>query len=256
MVPENSTTNVVWPARTAGHNFKSKYMRYKGNAEFYQKDTMAKRSYYNEVSTSREPEPASKSGMTESAFGKYRSDPIMGTNGMENTLLPDFVKKQAHAYMSMSVATGTAAQYCLAINVIGPALDYLKRPIKLPLTTSDCIALIASMANVRNLKTSTITYYFSGFRMLKLIKGHYNQNLRADIVTQMIKGIKNGDQIRDMIQNTQHRQSVTVGIMVKLRESIHNAKIPLHHKILVYGNQMPSGLIPHKRRSTERAEYI
>ena len=92
---------------------------------------MAKRSYYAEVSASKEPEPASKSAMTESAFGKYRSKPIMGTNAIENVSLPDFVKKQAYTYMSMSVTTGTVAQYQSAINIIGPASDYLKRPIKL-----------------------------------------------------------------------------------------------------------------------------
>ena len=85
---------------------------------------MAKRSYYAEVSTSREPEPASKSAMTESAFWKYQSKPIMGTNATENASLPDFVKKQAYAYMSMSVTTGTAAQYRSAINIIGPPSLY------------------------------------------------------------------------------------------------------------------------------------
>ena len=50
----------------------------------------------------------------------------------------------------------------------------------------------------------------------------------------MIKGIKKGDQIRDMIQNKQPRQPVTVGIMAKLKESIHNAKIPIHHKRLIW----------------------
>ena len=135
--------------------------------------------------------------------------------------------------MSMSIAVGTAAQYRSAINIIGPASEYLKKPINMPFTTADCIALIVYMANVRKLKASTITNYFSGFRMLHLVKGHYNQQLRADIVTQMIKGVKNGDQIRDMIQNKQPRQPVTVGIMAKLKESIHNAKIPIHHKRLI-----------------------
>ena len=104
------------PARTAGHKLQSKYERYKGNADLYQKEAAAKRSYYAEVSADREPEPASKSAMVESAYGKYRSDPIMGTNAMENTLLPDFVKKQAYTHMSMSVAIGTAAQYRSAVH--------------------------------------------------------------------------------------------------------------------------------------------
>ena len=80
LVPHRSLLGVgVWPARRASHNLKSKYARYKGNADLYQRDMMAKRSYYAEVSANREPKP-SKSAMTESAFGKHQSEPIMGTN--------------------------------------------------------------------------------------------------------------------------------------------------------------------------------
>ena len=96
------------------------------------------------------------------------------------------------------------------------------------------MVLIVYMANVRKLKASTITNYFSGFRMLHMVKGHYNQQLRADVVTQMIKGIKKGDQIRDLVQNKQSCQSVTVGIMAKLKESLHNAKMPTHKKRLIW----------------------
>ena len=75
--------------------------------------------------------------MKQSAFEKYQSKPIMGKDARENALLPDHLKKQAYAYMSMSVTTGTATQYRSAINIIGPASDYLKRPINLPFTTQD-----------------------------------------------------------------------------------------------------------------------
>ena len=74
--------------------------------------------------------------------------------------------------MSMSITVGTAAQYRSAISIIGPASEYLKRPINMLFTTSDCIALIVYMENVCKLKASTITNYFSGFRMLHLVKGH------------------------------------------------------------------------------------
>ena len=90
------------------------------------------------------------------------------------------------------------------------------------------------MANVRNLKAVTIKNYFSAFCMLHLVKGHYNQELRADIVTQLIKRVKNGDQIKDMIQNKQTRQPITIGIMAKLKESIHNSKNPLRRKRLIW----------------------
>ena len=223
----------IWPGRTTGLNLQKKFHRYKGNTDLYHRDVANKRSYYSEA-TDRLPEAASKSTMVPKPFGKFQQAPIMGVKALESNTLPDFVAKQAYAHVSMSVAVGTATQYQSAINVIEPASKYLKRPINVPFTTEDCIALIVYMANVRGLKSSTVTNYFSGFRMLHLIKGHYNHQLRADIVTQMIKGVKNGDQIRDMIQNKHPRQPVTVGIMAKLKESIHNAKMPMHHKRLIW----------------------
>ena len=223
----------IWPGRTTGLNLRKKWLRYRGNTDLYHRDVSNKRSFYSE-DTDRLPEVASKSKMVPKSFGKYQQTPIMGINALESNTLPDFIARQAYAHVSMSIAVSTAAQYKSAINVITPASKYLKRPINIPFTTEDCIALIVYMANVRGLKSSTIENYFSGFRMLHLIKGHYNHHLRADIVTQMIKGVKNGDQIKDMIQNKHPRQPVTVGIMAKLKESIHNAKMPIHHKRLIW----------------------
>ena len=112
----------IWPGRTTGLNLRSKYGRYKGNQDLYHKDVAAKRSYYTEASADRAPETSSKSAMGEKTDGKYQPSPILGRNAMENTTLPDFIKQQAYAHMSMSVAVGTAAQYRSAINIIGPAL--------------------------------------------------------------------------------------------------------------------------------------
>ena len=165
----------IWPGRTTGLNLRKKYLRYKGNTDLYHRDVADKRSYYNVAATGRAAEASSKSTMTEKLFGKYQLNPILGDNAFENTSLPDFVKQQAYAHMSMSVTVGTAGQYRSAISIIGPASEYLKRPINMPFTTSDCMALIVYMANVRKLKASTITIYFSVFRMLHLVKGNYNQ---------------------------------------------------------------------------------
>ena len=200
----------------------------------YQKNTLQRKPYYAVTAPEARHQPASKSAMTKREFGKHSTNPIMGISAMENNSLPDVVVDQAYGYISRSIAVGTAAQYQAAINIIEPASKYLKTPLLLPFTTADCIALVVYIANIRKLKAVTINNHFSAFRMLHLIKGHYNQQLRADIVTQMIKGVKNGDQIRDMIQNKQPRQPITIGIMAKLKESVHNSKIPLHRKRLIW----------------------
>ena len=134
----------IWPGRTTGLNLKSKYGRYKGNQDLYHKDVAAKRSYYTEASADRAPETSSKSAMVEKTYGKYQLNPILGRNAMENTTLPDFIEQQVYAHMSISVAVGTAAQYRSAINITGPASEYLKKNYEhaihnIRLHSADCV---------------------------------------------------------------------------------------------------------------------
>ena len=124
----------IWPGRIKGLNLRKKYQRYRGNTDLYHCDVAEKRSYYNMAAVGRAAEAASKSAMTEKPFGKYQSNPILGDGAFENCSLPDFIKKQAYAHMSMSVTVGTGAQYRSAIGIIGPASEYLKRPINEPFT--------------------------------------------------------------------------------------------------------------------------
>ena len=217
----------------SGANLQKKLSLYKGDTALYQRNALERKPYYA-TNLATQADPASKSRMTEKPFGKHYINPIMGKGEMENEQLPTFVVELAYQHLSQSVTTGTAAQYRAAINVIKPASEYLKIPLNLPFTASDCIALVVYMANIRKFKATTITSYFSAFRMLHLVKGHYNQELRADIVTQLIKGVKNGDQIRDVLQNKQSRQPITIGIMAKLREAIHGSRIPLRRKRLIW----------------------
>ena len=100
----------IWPGLTTGLNLRNKYGRYRGNQDLYHRDLAEKRSY-------RVAETSSKSAMVEKSYGKYQSSPILGQNAMANTTLPDFIKQQAYAHMSMCVSVGTAAQYQSAINI-------------------------------------------------------------------------------------------------------------------------------------------
>ena len=118
----------------------------------YQKNALKRKPYYAVTAPEAHHEPASKSAMTERVFGKHTTNPILGIGAMENSSLPDFVVEQAYGHISQSTATGTAAQYRAAINIIKPASEYLKTPLLLPFTTADCIALVVYMANRQEAK--------------------------------------------------------------------------------------------------------
>ena len=108
----------MWPSRTAGHNLKSKFARYKGNTDLYQKNALNHKPYNVVATPEAHHEPGSKSAMTKRKYGKHTTNQILGTGAMENSSLPDFVVEQAYAHMSRSIAVGTAVQYRAAINII------------------------------------------------------------------------------------------------------------------------------------------
>ena len=120
---------------------------------------------------------------------------------MQNPELPQRVTREAHRLVSQTIAENTAKSYKLAQNILGPASAWLGKPIEVPFSNADTIALVVYMAVEKSLRSSTINVYFAGFRMLHLIKGINSPCLRTDIINQMITGVKNGDKAADVLSD-------------------------------------------------------
>ena len=105
---------------------------------------------------------------------------------MKNLSLPESVTEEAYKLVSMSITVNTAKTYRSAQSILGPASAWLGKPICVPFTDSDAIALVVYMKVVKSLRSTTTGVYFSGFRKLHLMKGSNAPNLRTD---QMITGV-------------------------------------------------------------------
>ena len=107
--------------------------------------------------------------------GKYREVHALGQGAMVNPSLPESITTEAYRLVSMSVSVNTAKTYRSAESILGPASAWLGRPIEVPFTDLDAIALVVYMAVVRSLRSTKIGVYFAGFGILHLMKGSNHQ---------------------------------------------------------------------------------
>ena len=188
----------------------------------------------------------------------------LGVGAMVNSSLPELVTEEAYKLVSMSISVNTAKTYRSAQSILGPASAWLGRPIEVPFTDSDAIALVVYMAVVRLLRSTTIGVYFAGFCMLHLMKSSNAPNLRTDLVNQMITGVKNGNQAADVLSDRKSRQPVTFEIMSKLQQSIKSSRMVLRRKILVWlaamscllGSFRIHKVLPERRHSYDKTTTL
>ena len=226
----------VWPNKTAngGKPLKDKLASYLGDARFYTTANRKRQSYYATEAPTEEIAGTGELMMTCTLGGKYNGTHALRLGVMRSTTLPQHVTHEAQRLVSQSIAENTAKSYKSAQNILGPASSWLGKPIEVPFSTADTIALVVYMATVKSLRSSTISVYFAGFRMLHLIQGVNAPCLRTDIINQMIVGVKNGDRAADVLSDRKSRQPVTMDVMSKLQQSIKASNMPLRRKRLIW----------------------
>ena len=182
----------VWPNKTAngGKDLKDKMASYQGDARYYTPSNGKRQSYYATEAPAVVVPGTGELLMTCTVGGKYNGTQELRLRVMQNTALPQRVTQEAQRLVSQSIAENTAKSYKSAQNILGPASAWLGKPIEVPFSNADTIALVVYMAIERSLRSSTINVYFAGFRILHLIQGINYPCLRIDIINKMITGVK------------------------------------------------------------------
>ena len=184
----------VWPNNSpdGGKALKDKLASYQSDVRFYTPANRKRQSYCATEAPTTDVAGPGESMMTCTVGGKYNGTQVLRLGVMQNAALPQHVTHEAQRLVSQSIAENTAKSYKSAQNILGPASAWLGKHIEVPFSNADTIALVVYMAVKKSLRSSTISVYFSGFRMLHLIQGVNTPCLRTDIINQLILGVKNG----------------------------------------------------------------
>ena len=121
------------------------------------------------------------------------------------------------------------------------AINHLKRceiennvNLSLPFDVPKTISYINYLLFTRNLKANTCEKYLSGIRMHHLAMGFDAPALRPAIVSLLLRGKENFDDIQSKLGNKEERIAVTVPVMKLLKRRIRKMKWPEAQKRLVW----------------------
>ena len=107
------------------------------------------------------------------------------------------------------------------------AINHLKRceidksiSLSLPFDISKTVQYINYLLHTRNVKASTCEKYLSGIRMYHLVMGFDAPALRPAIVSLLLRGRENHDDIQSKLDKKGKRIAVTVPVMKLLKRRI------------------------------------
>ena len=107
------------------------------------------------------------------------------------------------------------------------------RCMEFPLAPADVLTFIAWMIN-RGLRANSIQVYLSGLRMAHITSGFFGVKLYEDIVSHLVRGLKQRDLVRDKVSGKAGRLPVTMDILTKLRVAIRKSNWDIEKKRLVW----------------------
>ena len=104
---------------------------------------------------------------------------------------------------------------------------------RFPLPPADVLTFLAWLIN-RGIKASTVQVYLSGLRMAHLTRGCFGVSIYEDIISHMVKGLKQRDLVKDKIAGKVGRLPVTMDVLTKLRVAIRKSDWDMAKKRLVW----------------------
>ena len=102
-----------------------------------------------------------------------------------------------------------------------------------PLAPADVLTFLAWLIN-RGIKASTVQVYLSGLRMSHITRGCFGVTIYEDIISHMVKGLKQRDLVRGKILGKPDRLPVTMDVLTKLRVAIRKSGWDMAKKRLVW----------------------
>ena len=136
--------------------------------------------------------------------------------------------------MNHSLSKSTWSTYKTAERMLLTCRKEEKRRMELPLTEEDIVIFISWLIEKRNLKSTTINGYLSGLKQLHVTKGMEPPIIRTSIVTSLLKGKTNMDNIHTRKEEGPRRLPMTMTMMRLLKETIREWEEGIMTKLLMW----------------------
>lgn len=135
---------------------------------------------------------------------------------------------------NFSLAKSTWSTYATAENHVASCNREMETNLSFPFSVGDILTYIAWLVDRRKVRAKTVQVYLSGLRMAHLRHGCYNTNLRPEIVTVLVTGMKQRDLLVDKLTGKTGRAAITVHLLRVIRSRLRRSQWPMWRKRLVW----------------------
>ena len=133
-----------------------------------------------------------------------------------------------------SLAKNTWSSYKTAERHVARCEAYTGIRMRIPFGPVETLTYIGYLREVRKVAASTVEKYMSGLRVLHLKEGHVVPALRPDIVSAVLTGAAQMDEIKRKLLNKPTRMAMTLPMMELFKYEISNTRWSLARKRTVW----------------------
>ena len=156
-------------------------------------------------------------------------------------LLGNGAPEAFHSVVGKAIAASVAAQtkpkYNTALRMLAACQLQMGRTMCLPLRNQDVLCFVAFMAN-RGVLDSTIGGYLSAIRYAMLNVGYECENLRTEVVKQVLRGIRNLKRDPQLAAKKKTRRAMTIPHLKLLGHAIKESRLSTYMKSAVWAGSM------------------
>ena len=140
---------------------------------------------------------------------------------------------------SHSLSANTWASYATAERHLARAEKATGVTMEFPLSLKSMLAYVAYLLGPkseggRELKGVSVDKYLSALRIVHMKKGHFEPWLRPEIISLIIRGAKQRDQVAKRLSGKVSKHAMTPELMWKLKLQLNKAKLPISRKRIIW----------------------
>jgi hypothetical protein len=136
--------------------------------------------------------------------------------------------------MNFSLAANTWKLYAAVERHVERIRKEMGVRLTFPFSLESIVTFIGYLLDVRKVSGVTVNKYLSGLRMLHITKGHFSPWLRPDVVSSIVTGAKNRDDLAKMMRGKVGELPVTPAMMKTLRLNLKSSNLGRTKKRLIW----------------------
>ena len=158
---------------------------------------------------------------------------MFSPSSFDQTNVPAHLRPLLAELSNHSLAKSTWSSYRTSVKKLEEFSEETATPIGLPISDDTAIAFVAWLLS-KGITASTVDTYLSGVRQWHLVSGTTPPLLRTPLISTVLKGKKNLDNIEKLTGRAKTRIPITPNLLKHMKSKLKKGDAPAHDRKLLW----------------------